>query len=122
QVGVAPDEDAAVAITLFWTQAGPAADSDPSATLHLRWANPFTGAAAPVVSGQYPVGNTYPINAWRPGEIVADYYILPRPLFDCADAAGCPVALRPPSRRALAATRRRGRHWPGCRCARRPAR
>ncbi len=94
QVGAAPDEGSAVAITLFWTQAGPAADSDPSAALHLRWANPFTGAEAPVVSGQHPVGNTYPLNAWRPGEIVADHYILPLPLFDCADAAGCPVALQ----------------------------
>jgi len=84
----------AAAVTLYWTLNEPAASGEQPPTLHLRWASPLYGIETPVAGGQHPAGNYYPINAWRPGEVVADYHVLPIPVFDCLEADGCPLELQ----------------------------
>jgi hypothetical protein len=94
RVEPAPAWTPAAAITLFWTLSEPAASGEQPPTLHLRWVSPLYGIETPILSGQHPAGNYYPINAWRPDEIVADYHALPIPVFDCPEPGGCPLELQ----------------------------
>ena len=81
----AVDENAA-GFTLYWSLAEPpAADAPP--VVYLRWAG-----GAPLVAGQHPANDTYPMNAWRPGEVVPDFYLLPLP-DGCEAENGCPLAV-----------------------------
>jgi hypothetical protein len=77
----------AAELTLYWTLNQPLAAGEQSPVLYLRWAD-----GEPVVAGLHPAGDSYPVNAWRPGEIVVDYHLLPLPFLDCG-AAECPTAV-----------------------------
>jgi hypothetical protein len=46
--------------------------------------------------GQHPANNFYPTNAWRPGEVVSDFHLLPRPTLAEAKTLNLQVALAPP--------------------------
>ncbi|MCZ2115297.1 MAG: DUF2723 domain-containing protein [Anaerolineae bacterium] len=81
------DPDAA-AITLYWTLDRPLAEGETAPVLSWRW-----GEGDLAVSGRHPVNDTYPVNAWRPGEIVVDYHLLPLPDVDC-DRPACPLDAR----------------------------
>jgi hypothetical protein len=59
-------------ITAFWQAA-----SMPAHNLLVNWRlRDATGAAVWRSAGNVPVSNLYPTNAWRPGEIVSDFYDL----------------------------------------------
>src|SRR5690606_855680 len=83
----------ATAVTLYWQAVEPVAE-----VLHVyvRWAGDTYDGAADVAAGQHPANNTYPTNAWRPGEIVADYHQWPRPVLGQAQSLDLQVALAPP--------------------------
>ncbi len=72
----------AAGLTLYWTRGRPLDDGQRTPVLYLRWAG-----GEPVIVGQHPVSDSYPVNAWRPGEIVADFHLLPLPDVDCGQAA-----------------------------------
>lgn len=61
-----------VGLTLYWTLDRALGDGEQTPVIYLRWAS---GENA--VNGAHPAGDAYPINAWRSGEIVADYHLLP---------------------------------------------
>lgn len=78
----------AAGITLYWQLAGdlPAGELP---VIYLRWADDNAPA-----TGRHAVGDSYPVNAWRPGEVVVDYHLLPLPTTACAAGAGsCARAL-----------------------------
>jgi hypothetical protein len=61
-------------ITFYWTSAEPL---DEVLHVYTRW----TGQEyAGPVSSQHPANNTYPTVAWEPGEIIADFHTLPKPI------------------------------------------
>ena len=94
---VAAVDDAAAGVMLYWTLARPWADGEASPVVYLRWGEGRQAAGEPV-TGRHPVADSYPVNAWRAGEVVADFHLLPLPA-GCEEAAGCPldieVALAP---------------------------
>lgn len=75
------DVDSDVAITIYWTLDRPIDAGERTPTLYWRW-----GGGDPVVNGLHPVNDTYPVNAWRPDEVVVDYHRLPLTDVDCAQA------------------------------------
>ncbi len=81
----AVDPDAA-AITLYWTLDRPLDEGERSPVLFGRWANDGAAVGDPVIVGPHPVNDTYPVNAWRPGEIVVDFHTLRRPDPRCGEA------------------------------------
>jgi hypothetical protein len=84
---VAAVDPSAAGLTLYWTLAQPLAEGERTPVLYLRWEDRNV-----VVNGPHPVGDTYPVNAWRPGEVVADYHLLSLPYLDCG-AAECPMTV-----------------------------
>ncbi len=76
-------------ITLYWQAAAP---TDEPLHVYIRWqdGNPINPA------GVHPVNNNYPTNAWRNGEIVPDFHLLPRPISPIAQEATLQVAVAPP--------------------------
>jgi hypothetical protein len=56
--------------------------------VYLRWEGGRQAAGG--TSGRHPVGDSYPVNAWRAGEVVADFHLPPLPA-GCEEAAGCPI-------------------------------
>ena len=78
-----------VALTLYWTLARPLEPGEEPPALFVRWYSDAYAVGETVESGRHAVADTYPANAWRPGEIVADTHLLPAPVFACASAAGC---------------------------------
>ena len=74
-------------LTLYWTPDRPLVEGEETPVVYLRWADGET-----VVGGVHPVGDAYPVNAWRPGEIVPDFYRLPLPDADCG-AADCELTI-----------------------------
>jgi hypothetical protein len=80
-------DDGATALTLYWQRVAEA--SSPPPVVYLRWVTP-AGAGPPVVAtGRHPAGDAYPINAWREGEIVPDYHLLPHPVSPCQAGDSC---------------------------------
>lgn len=76
------------ALTLYWTLDQPLDSGQPLPVLYVRWLGPKGDET--VVAGRHPVQNYYPINAWRPGEVVVDTHYLPRPAGGCEkDEATC---------------------------------
>src|SRR5690606_4981865 len=71
--------DSGAAITLYWTLDRPLREGERSPVVYLRWEE-----GEPVVAGLYPAADTYPVNAWRAGEVVADFHLLPLPDAHCA--------------------------------------
>lgn len=84
---VAAVDTGAAGLTLYWTLARPLAAGEASPVVYLRWAG-----GEPVVAGRHPVGDSYPVNAWRPEEVVADFHLLPLPA-GCEEEEGCPMAI-----------------------------
>ncbi len=82
-------DTAATAVTLFWQMLEP--DTEPS-YVYVRLADEqYAGFS----SGAHPAGNYYPTVAFRPGEVVADYHLLPRPQSGLAREYDLQVALGP---------------------------
>ncbi len=94
-LGYRPEPDLAgdPAITLFWALAEPLANGAETPTLYTRWSSAAYSIQTTIAGGRHPVGDSYPVNAWRPGEIVADYHLLPPPIAPCAGLA-CPIDLQ----------------------------
>ena len=67
-------DPAAVGLTLYWTRERELAAGERTPVVYVRW-----GGGAPVVVGPHPANDSYPVNAWRPGEIVPDFHLLPLP-------------------------------------------
>jgi len=65
----------AAGLTLYWSRPQEPAAGQDTPVLYVRWAG-----GAPVVTGAHPAGDAYPINAWRPEEIVPDFHLLPLPV------------------------------------------
>ncbi len=88
---VAAVDDSHTAVTLYW-QAAEAVDK----VLHVyvRVVGGEGNGRAP--QGQHPANNFYPTNAWRPGEIVPDYHLLPRPVITHDGVLAYQVAVAPP--------------------------
>ncbi len=87
---VSAEDTAAAGVTLYWQQARPLAEGEELPVIFVRWNSDRHNPETTPIAGQHAVGNTYPINAWRPGEVVADYRALPVPVLDCPDGdAGC---------------------------------
>lgn len=74
-------------ITLYWTQDQPLAEGEATPVVYLRWTDGETAAG-----GVHPAGDAYPVNAWRPGEIVPDFHRLPLPDAGCG-AAECELTI-----------------------------
>ena len=79
----------ATAITLYWQ-----AKEAISEVQHVfvRWA----GGEPVLQTGQHPVNNNYPTVAWKDGEIVVDYHLLPHPLAGEERQLSLEVALAAP--------------------------
>lgn len=75
------------AVTLYWQVADPPAEA---LRVYLRWED------SPATGGQHPANNSYPTNAWHPGEVVADFHVLPQPLLGTPVELPLQVAVGPP--------------------------
>jgi hypothetical protein len=71
----------AAGLTLYWTRPDELAAGENTPVVYVRWAG-----GAPLVAGAHPAGDAYPVNGWRPGEVVADFHLLPLP--DTAERLG----------------------------------
>jgi hypothetical protein len=84
-----PYEAEETAVTFYW-QTAEAVEA--VWLVYVRWAGEaYQGQ--PV--SQFPANNNYPTNAWRPGEIVADFQALPRPILNQPAELALQVALAP---------------------------
>ena len=66
----------ATAVTLYWGIDQPAAQPH---YIYVRWSGRDYEGSPATPGGTHPAGNYYPTVAFRPGEIVPDYHLLPRP-------------------------------------------
>ena len=82
----------ATAVTLFWQAEQPA--SDPR-YVYVRWSGDGYQGRPATAEGAHPVGNYYPTVAWRPGEVVPDFHLLPRPVIGQSLPLDLQVALGP---------------------------
>jgi hypothetical protein len=64
-------------LTLYWVMDRPLNHGDALPVLNIRWSGPVQDKI--VITNQNPVSNFYPLNAWKPGEIVLDTHMLPIP-------------------------------------------
>ncbi|MFO7662890.1 MAG: DUF2723 domain-containing protein [Chloroflexota bacterium] len=64
-------------LSLYWVLERPLNSGDALPVLNVRWSGSVQEEI--VITNQHPVSNYYPLNAWKPGEIVVDTYILPIP-------------------------------------------
>lgn len=88
----AVDADA-TALTLYWQ----ALEAIPEPLyIYTRWAGAGMTSQPIRPAGQHPAGNNYPTVAWQPGEVVADYHLLPRPVVTASQQLEIQVALAPP--------------------------
>jgi hypothetical protein len=77
------------ALTFYWQTVEPV---EPVWLVYLRWAGEnYLGQ----VQSQHPANNSYPTNAWRPGEIVADFHSLPWPALNEPTELALQAALAP---------------------------
>jgi hypothetical protein len=86
-------DPSATALTLFWRADGPVAEP-----LHVytRWSSDGPAQRPIPPGGQHPVDNYYPTVAWKPGELVADFHLLPHPAAGSLHQLNLQVALAPP--------------------------
>ncbi len=84
-----PYADGESAVTFYWKAVEPV---EPVWQVYVRWVG--QGYQGPVVS-QHPANNSYPTNAWRVGEIVADFHTLLRPILNETTELDLQVALAP---------------------------
>lgn len=77
------------AVTLYWQAAQP---TDQPLHLYTRWQD---GRPIPP-AGQHPANNNYPTNAWKAGEIVPDFHLLPQPLAPVTRTLNLQAAFAPP--------------------------
>ncbi len=76
-------EPEAAAVTFYWSLDAPLV-AGPPPLIYVRWrGRGYTGPPIPL-TGQHPVDNLYPVNAWQPGELLADYHLLPYPAGVCS--------------------------------------
>ncbi len=86
---VAAVDETSTAVTLYWQ-----ADEVVAEVLHV-YVRVVADGRAPT-NGQHPANNFYPTNAWRPGEIVPDYHLLPGPMAAPDAPLTYQVAVGPP--------------------------
>lgn len=88
-----PLGEGAAAATLYWRTDTPLTQAW---YVYTRWANEqYSGPPIPAI-GQHPANNYYPTLAWQPGEIVADFHLLPLPILPQTQTMQLQVALAPP--------------------------
>jgi hypothetical protein len=88
----AVDADA-TALTLYWQ----AEEAIPEPLyVYIRWAGAGMTSQPIPPAGQHPAGNYYPTVAWKPGEFVSDFHLLPRPVVTATRHLEIQVALAPP--------------------------
>lgn len=91
----AAEDPAAAGVTLYWTLDRPLAAGEALPVIYVRWASDAIALVPQTVDGRHAAGDSYPINAWRPGEVVADYHALPYPAANCpAENNGCDVEVQ----------------------------
>jgi hypothetical protein len=82
----------ATAVTLYWQSLN---DSPAPHHVYIRWqGDNYTSPPVPA-TGQYPVDNMYPANAWKGDEIVVDYHLLPQPVSPQPHRLAVQVAVAP---------------------------
>ena len=86
-------DSSSTAVTLFWEAEGEAQNP---LHVYVRWAGDGFTTDPDVITGQHPAANYYPVAAWREGEIVPDYHLLPRPIADFEQMLDLQVAVGPP--------------------------
>ena len=69
-------DDQATAVTLYWQLEEPVAEAQ---YIYVRWSSGDFQSSQATPGGSHPAGNYYPTVAFRPGEIVPDYHLLPKP-------------------------------------------
>lgn len=85
-------EPGAAAITFYWQATETPAE--PYYVFTRRSGSDGQPGGPP--AGQHPANNSYPTVAWEPGEVVADFHLLPRPLLASPREFALQVALAPP--------------------------
>ena len=89
---VAAVDEQATAVTLYWQALS---DNSPPHHVYIRWqSDNYTSTPIPA-TGQYPVANMYPANAWKGSEIVVDYHLLPQPVSPQPRPVAVQVAVAP---------------------------
>jgi len=83
---VSPYDDTQTGITLYWQATQPVTQP-----LHV-----YLQLGDETTSGQHPANNTYPTNAWKDNEIVADFHNFQRPIHHQSEKLDLQVALAPP--------------------------
>ena len=89
---VAAVDERATAVTLYWQAL---TDSPPPHHIYVRWQSDTTTSPPIPATGQYPVDNMYPANAWKGSEIVVDYHLLPQPVSPQLQPVSVQVAVAP---------------------------
>ena len=88
-----PYDPAHAALTLYWRADAPVNENQ---YVYIRWTNGSITTAPLPPTGRHPANNDYPTAAWEPGEIVADFHDLPRPILPQDAPFQLQVALAPP--------------------------
>ncbi len=88
---IAAVDTGSTAVTLYWQATEPI---DEVLHVYVRVVGGEGDGRAP--HSQHPANNFYPTNAWRPGEIVPDYHLLPRPIVTQDTIFTYQVAIAPP--------------------------
>jgi hypothetical protein len=82
------------ALTLYWQAAGPI---DRQFHVYTRWFDDQAdGQTAAPVTGQHPANNYYPTVAWKDGELIPDFHVLPQPVSDQPQEPALQVAVGEP--------------------------
>ena len=85
-------DEQATAVTLYWQALS---DNPAPHHVYIRWqSDSYTSPPLPT-TGQYPVNNMYPANAWKGTEIVVDYHLLPQPVSPQPRPVAVQVAVAP---------------------------
>jgi 4-amino-4-deoxy-L-arabinose transferase-like glycosyltransferase len=88
-------DPAATAVTFYW-QSSDAQPAREALYVYVRWAGAALTGQTKSAGGRHPANNYYPTTAWRPGEVVPDFHLLPRPLLAEERLLQIEVALAPP--------------------------
>jgi 4-amino-4-deoxy-L-arabinose transferase-like glycosyltransferase len=92
-------DPSATAVTFFW-QRREAENASGALYVYVRWTDETLTALNGTAAARHPANNYYPTTAWKMGEIVTDFHLLPRPLVAEARHFNLQVALAPPFSRA----------------------
>lgn len=86
-------EPGATAITFYWQ-----AKESPTQPYYVftRWSGSDNDQPSGSPAGKHPANNSYPTVAWEPGEMVADFHLLRRPVLSSPREFSLQVALAPP--------------------------